>query len=76
MTEQSPDTEDLSQLSYEQAREELVAVVQRLESGGAPLAESLALWERGEKLAAVCQQWLDGAKETVEAARRAGDQQT
>jgi exodeoxyribonuclease VII small subunit len=76
MTEQSPDTEDLSQLSYEQAREELVAVVQRLESGGAPLAESLALWERGEKLAAVCQQWLDGAKETVEAARRAADQQT
>lgn len=70
MTEQSPDTEDLSQLSYEQAREELVSVVQRLESGGAPLAESLALWERGEKLAAVCQQWLDGAKATVEAARR------
>lgn len=68
MTEQSG--EDLSQLSYEQAREELVAVVQRLESGGAPLAESLALWERGEKLAAICQQWLDGAKATVEAARK------
>lgn len=61
---------DLSELSYEQAREELVAVVQRLESGGAPLAESLALWERGEKLAAVCQRWLDGAKATVEAARK------
>lgn len=61
---------DLSELSYEQAREELVAVVQRLESGGAPLAESLALWERGEKLAAICQRWLDGAKATVEAARK------
>jgi len=73
MTEQSGDestAEGLSELSYEQAREELVAVVQRLESGGAPLAESLALWERGEKLAAICQRWLDGAKATVEAARK------
>lgn len=68
-----PTDEDLSKLSYEQAREELVTVVQRLESGGAPLAESLALWERGEKLAAICQQWLDGAKATVEAARAAAD---
>jgi exodeoxyribonuclease VII small subunit len=65
--EETPD--DLAGLSYEQAREELVAVVQRLESGGAPLAESLELWERGEKLAAICQQWLDGAKAKVEAAR-------
>jgi exodeoxyribonuclease VII small subunit len=71
MTDQSPaDTaDDLSRLSYEEAREELITVVQRLESGGAPLAESLALWERGEKLAAICQQWLDGAKAKVEAAR-------
>lgn len=73
MTDKSGGSEDLSELSYEQAREELVAVVQRLESGGAPLAESLALWERGEKLAAICQQWLDGAKATVEAARKAAD---
>ena len=56
-------------LSYEQARDELVALVQRLESGGAPLDESLALWERGEQLAAICQSWLDGAKARVEAAR-------
>ncbi|HZA04789.1 MAG TPA: exodeoxyribonuclease VII small subunit [Propionibacteriaceae bacterium] len=59
-------------LTYEQARDELVALVQRLESGGAPLDESLALWERGEQLAAICQQWLDGAKARIEAAR-AGD---
>ncbi|GAA2110874.1 exodeoxyribonuclease VII small subunit [Microlunatus panaciterrae] len=58
------------ELTYEQAREELIMVVQRLESGGAPLEESLALWERGEKLAAICQQWLDGAKAKIEAARR------
>src|SRR4051794_28589229 len=69
-TDGADDTADgLAGLSYEQAREELIAVVQRLESGGAPLAESLELWERGEKLAAICQQWLDGAKAKVEAAR-------
>lgn len=56
-------------LSYEQAREELVAVVARLEAGGATLEESLALWERGEALAARCQQWLDGARARLDAAR-------
>jgi exodeoxyribonuclease VII small subunit len=60
-------------LTYEQAREELVALVQRLETGGAPLDESLRLWERGEELAAICQQWLDGAKARIEAARAAED---
>jgi exodeoxyribonuclease VII small subunit len=56
-------------LSYEQARDELIVVVQRLESGGVPLEESLALWERGEQLAAICQQWLDGAKAKIDVAR-------
>ena len=60
-------------LSYEQAREELIQLVQRLETGGAPLDESLALWERGEQLAAICQAWLDGAKARVEAARTPPD---
>ncbi len=60
-------------LTYEQARDELVALVQRLESGGAPLDESLALWERGEQLAAICQSWLDGAKARIEGARAAAD---
>ena len=58
-------------LSYEQARDELISVVQRLESGGVPLAESLALWERGEQLAALCQSFLDGARAKVAAARPA-----
>lgn len=49
-------------IPYEQARDELIAVVARLEQGGTSLDESLALWERGEQLAAVCQQWLDGAR--------------
>lgn len=56
-------------LSYEAAREELVEVVRRLESGGTDLEESLALWERGEALAARCEQWLDGARERLDAAR-------
>ena len=60
-------------LSYEQARDELVQLVQRLETGGAPLDESLALWERGEQLAGICQAWLDDAKDRVEAARTPPD---
>ena len=65
----SPQSSTDAELSYEQAREELMRVVQRLESGGAPLDESLALWERGEQLATICQQWLDGAKAKFDAAR-------
>jgi exodeoxyribonuclease VII small subunit len=55
-------------LGYEAARGELVDVVQRLEAGGATLEESLALWERGEELAAICQQHLDGARARLAAA--------
>ena len=54
--------------SYEAARDELAEVVRRLEAGGATLEESLALWERGEELAKVCQGWLDGAKARMDAA--------
>ncbi|MEJ7628347.1 MAG: exodeoxyribonuclease VII small subunit [Nocardioidaceae bacterium] len=55
-------------MSYEAARDQLVAVVQQLESGGSSLQESVALWERGERLADVCQRWLDGARARLEAA--------
>ena len=54
--------------SYEAARDELAEVVRKLEAGGATLEESLALWERGEALAKVCQSWLDGAKARMDAA--------
>jgi exodeoxyribonuclease VII small subunit len=57
--------------TYEAAREELIEVVRKLEAGGVPLEESLALWERGEHLAAVCQQWLDGARARLDAVRAA-----
>ena len=58
-------------LTYEQARTELATVVERLEQGGSSLEDALALWERGERLADVCQRWLDGARERIEAARAA-----
>ena len=57
--------------SYEQARDELAEVVRRLEAGGLTLEESLALWERGERLAEVCQHWLTQARERLAAAQPA-----
>lgn len=63
-----PKTPDVESLSYEQAREELLEVVRALETGGTTLEASLALWERGEALAARCQSWLDGARATLDAA--------
>lgn len=63
----------MAELSYEQARDELVEVVRRLEAGGSTLEESLALWERGEELAKVCQGWLDGAKARLDAALDKGE---
>ena len=69
MTETAPDVESLS---FEQARDELVRVVAELEQGTPTLEHSLALWERGEALAARCEEWLIGAKRRLEAARSAG----
>lgn len=57
------------ELSYEAAREELIEVVRRLETGGVPLSESMALWQRGEKLATICQTHLDDARQQVAAAK-------
>lgn len=67
-TEPSP-TDDVAQLSYEQARDELVKVVGELEQGSSTLEQSLALWERGEALAQRCEEWLIGAKARLDAAR-------
>lgn len=62
---------DQVELTYEEAREELMRVVGQLESGGVSLAESMALWQRGEQLAELCQGFLDGAKEQVARSRQA-----
>lgn len=70
---ETPLPADIAELSYEAARDQLVEVVRRLESGQGGLEDSIALWERGEMLARRCQQWLDGARERLEdavAARR------
>ncbi len=58
-------------ISYEAARDELVEVVESLEDGSATLEESLKLWERGEELAKICQEWLDGAKKKLDSAKPA-----
>jgi len=58
--------------TYEQARDELADVVRQLEQGGVTLEQSLALWERGEQLAGICQSWLDGAKARLDAALASG----
>ncbi|MEU8545295.1 exodeoxyribonuclease VII small subunit [Streptomyces sp. NPDC048717] len=58
---------DENPLGYEQARDELVEVVRRLEAGGTTLEESLALWERGEELAKVCRRRLEGARARLDA---------
>ncbi|MEU2563796.1 exodeoxyribonuclease VII small subunit [Streptomyces longispororuber] len=68
-TDETADTaETANALGYEQARDELIEVVRRLEAGGTTLEESLALWERGEELAAVCRRWLEGARARLDAA--------
>lgn len=65
MADEKPQDTDAT-LSYEAAREELVETVRRLEAGGTTLEESLALWERGEQLATICQQWLDGVRKRLD----------
>ena len=55
-------------LPSEQARDQLTELVKRLEAGGLTLEQSLELWERGEQLADICQQWLEGARARLTAA--------
>jgi exodeoxyribonuclease VII small subunit len=69
MAEKKPAADELP--GYEEARAELIEVVRALEAGGTTLEESLALWERGERLATVCQDWLDGARRRLDAAMEA-----
>lgn len=59
------DNPEISALGYEQARDELVGIVRALESGQAPLEDTLALWERGEALAAHCRSILDSAQQRL-----------
>ena len=65
---------DPPSLGYEDARDQLIDVVKQLEGGGLTLEQSIALWERGEKLAEICQTWLDGARARLEAASAPSDE--
>jgi exodeoxyribonuclease VII small subunit len=67
--EQTP----VSDLGYEQCRDELIEVVRLLEQGGLDLDTSLTLWERGEALARRCEEHLAGARERIEAALAASE---
>lgn len=69
MTEASVGASDVTTLSFEQARDELVRVVAELEQGAPTLEQSLALWERGEALATRCEEWLLGARRRLAEAR-------
>lgn len=75
-TTEAPEQQDQAHpeddMSYEEAREQLGEVVQALEQGGTSLAESIDLWERGERLARTCQRRLDGARERLDAAIERG----
>lgn len=64
---------EVARLSYEEARDELVQVVAQLEQGSLSLEDSLAMWERGEKLAARCEEELLGARKRLDAARNRND---
>ncbi|MFM2352242.1 MAG: hypothetical protein RL096_723 [Actinomycetota bacterium] len=57
---------DVAEMSYEQARDELIKVVSELEAGSVSLEASLSLWERGEALAAQCENWLSGARKRLD----------
>jgi exodeoxyribonuclease VII small subunit len=61
---------DIAGMRYEDAREELIGIVAKLEAGQAPLEDSMHLWRRGEALAAHCSTWLDGAQAEIERATR------
>ena len=62
----------ISELGYEEARDELVEVVRQLEQGGLDLDASLKLWERGEGLSKRCDEHLAGARKRIEDALAAG----
>lgn len=61
---------DITAMSYEQARDELIGIVTRLEGGQVGLEDGLTLWERGEALARHCSAWLDGAQARLQAGQR------
>jgi len=73
MSDKQENPQPVTDLGYEQCRDELIEVVRVLEQGGLDLDASLTLWERGEELARRCQQHLAGAQARIEAALEASE---
>jgi exodeoxyribonuclease VII small subunit len=73
MTEKQPKAKDPAKMTYEEARDELTAIVASLEGGAASLDESLTLWERGESLAKRCTEWLDSAQARLDSADKTSE---
>ncbi len=69
----APQNGQVKRLGYEQARDQLADLVKRIEAGGLTLEQSLELWERGEELAAICEEWLEGARARLAAVARPAD---
>lgn len=78
MTETPAPDQDVTELSYEQARDELTQVIASLEQGSPSLQQSLDLWKRGTALADRCEEWLTGARAQLQQAAGAdtADQET
>jgi exodeoxyribonuclease VII small subunit len=72
-SDRTPNARPISQMGYEEARDELIEVVRVLEEGGLDLDSSLKLWERGEELAKRCEEHLAGARKRVEDALAGSD---
>ncbi len=64
---------DLAKMTYEEARDELQQVVAQLEQQSVTLDASMALWERGEALAKVFEEWLSGARKKLETKKVSGE---
>lgn len=62
-----PEDRAVTDMGYEEARTALGEVVAALEAGNVTLEEALDLWERGERYAAQCERWLDGAQARLDA---------
>ncbi|HME48385.1 exodeoxyribonuclease VII small subunit [Mycobacterium sp.] len=71
---EQPNLRPISEMGYEEARDELIEVVRVLEQGGLDLDSSLRLWERGEELAQRCEKQLAGARRRVEDALARNDE--
>ena len=68
MPEQDPGKDSAQQLSYEEARDELVEVVRRLEQGGTASRSPSRCGSAARSWRRSARTWLDGARKKLDAA--------